>query len=227
MTWAKILVIDDDADVVDLSRDILVEHGFDVAGELNGRSGLTRAGREHPDLILLDLMLPDMSGFEVCRALQRDPQSCQIPIIIVTARDAESDLVLGLGLGADDYVVKPFTPGELVARVKAVLRRIQDSRNPPSRICREGLVLDARQHQVQVEGQPVALTATEFRLLHELAANPGVVQTRAQLVRRVIAQQVVERTVDVHVRAIRRKLRSCSHLVETVRGIGYRFKATS
>ena len=224
MTWGTILVIDDDPDIVELTRDVLEAHGFEVRDASDGKGGLEQIAKQPPDMVLLDLMLPDLSGFEVCRIMQHEPRWRQIPVIIVTGRNTESDLVLGLGLGADDYIVKPYGSGELVARVKAVLRRAQGEHVPPSRICQQGLVLDVQRHQVKVEGQPVPLTATEFRLLYELASCPGVVRTRAQLVRRAIAQQVVERTVDVHVRAIRRKLRSCAHLIETVRGIGYRFK---
>jgi len=225
MSWAKIVVIDDEPDIVELIQQVLESDGFTVLSASAGRAGLDLVSREVPDLILLDVGLPDLSGFDICRELRRDPRLSGIPIIIISGRRGESNVVLGLGLGADDYVVKPFNAAELLARVKAVIRRAHG--NGPSeaaRICCNGLVVDAERHEVHVNGEPVQLTATEFRVLHALAAHRGQVLSRRQLVRRAIAQQVVERTIDVHIRSIRRKLRSCSHLIETVRGIGYRLK---
>lgn len=227
MSWAKILVIDDDPVIVQLGRQALEPDGFEVFAASSAGEGLALVQAEAPDLILTDLTLPDMSGFELCKRLQQDPQLCHIPIIIVTSRRRESDLVLSLGLGADDYVLKPFGPSELLARVNAVLRRVRRCATPSPRLERAGLLLDPDRHEVRVEGARVDLTATEFRLLYALAVRPGHVLSRRQLVRLAIDQQVAERTIDVHVRAIRRKLGAHRRMVETVRGVGYRFNDTN
>jgi DNA-binding response OmpR family regulator len=225
MSWAKIVVIDDEPEIVELIQQVLESDGFTVLSASAGKAGLELVAREVPDLVLLDVGLPDLSGFDICRELRRDPRLSGIPIIIISGRRGESNVVLGLGLGADDYVVKPFSSAELLARVRAVIRRAQrDGGSTSARICCDGLVVDTERHEVHVEGEAVELTPTEFRLLHALATHRGQVLSRRQLVRTAIAQQVVERTIDVHIRAIRRKLRSCSDLIETVRGIGYRLR---
>jgi DNA-binding response OmpR family regulator len=184
--------------------------------------------RENPDLVLLDLMLPGLDGLEVCRRLQSDPVTAPVPVIMVTAKGEESDVVVGLQLGADDYVTKPFSPRELLARVRAVLRRgpLRETRASSDRISRDGLVVDAVKHQASVDGEPLVLTATEMRLLHFLASHPGRVFSRDQLLSRAIGDHavVIDRNIDVHVGAIRRKLGRCRDLIETIRGVGYRFK---
>jgi two-component system phosphate regulon response regulator PhoB len=224
----KILVVEDEEDLVEMMSYNLGREGFRVMASRNGLEGLRRARRDAPDLVLLDLMLPDVDGLEVCRRLRRDPLTARLPVIIVTAKGEESDVVLGLGVGADDYVTKPFSPKELVARVKAVLRRgpPRGEEGPPERVVRGPLVVDAARHEAVLSGKVLGFTATEFRLLHFLAAHPGRVFTRDQLLRRVMGENavVVDRNVAVHVRALRKKLGQARDLIETIRGVGYRFQ---
>jgi len=224
----KVVVIEDEADILEVVRYNLAREGFRVVTCRDGEEGLAAVRREAPDLVLLDLMLPGLEGIEVCRRLQADPITSSIPVIMVTAKGEEGDVVLGLAVGADDYVSKPFSPKELVARVKAVLRRgpLRTEQGSGERIVRDGLVVDAARHQVSVDGQPLTLTATELRLLHFLASHPGRVFSRDQLLSRVIGDHavVIDRNIDVHVGAIRRKIGPYRGLIETVRGVGYRFQ---
>jgi DNA-binding response OmpR family regulator len=173
-------------------------------------------------------MLPRLDGVEVCRRLKTDPRTRNIPVIMVTAKGEESDVVLGLGVGADDYITKPFKTKELLARVGAVLRRgpLRNDIDPTERISREGVVIDAGKHEVTVDGQPVVFTATEFRLLHYMARHPGRVFTREQLISQVIGDDaiILDRNIDVHVRALRKKIGENRDLIETIRGVGYRFR---
>ncbi len=228
MAKERILVIEDEEDLVEVMSYNLKREGFDVRVARCGIEGLKRARQDGADLVLLDLMLPDVDGIEVCRRLRRDPLTARLPVIMVTAKGEESDIVLGLGVGADDYIPKPFSPKEMVARVRAVLRRgpPRGEEGPPERVVRGSLVVDASRHEVLLESEPVTLTATEFKLLHFLAAHPGRVFTRDLLLRRVMGEHVVlvDRNIDVHVRAIRQKLGSSRDLIQTVRGVGYRFK---
>jgi len=223
-----ILVIEDEADILEVLQYNLAREGYRVLSSRDGEEGLERARRDSPDLVLLDLMLPGLDGLEVCRRLQADPVTSAIPVIMVTAKGEETDVVLGLQLGADDYVAKPFSPRELTARVKAVLRRgpLREVASDGRRIVRGGLVIDAERHRVSIDGEPAALTATELRLLHFLASHPGRVFTRDQLLSRVIGERavVIDRNIDVHVGALRRKLGAYRELIETVRGVGYRFR---
>ena len=227
MSQGRILVVEDEPDIAELIEYNLVREGYrvDVAGD--GEDALERIVREAPDLVLLDLMLPGLDGVELCRRLKEDPVTRSIPVIMVTAKGEESDIVLGLGVGADDYVSKPFSPRELTARVRAVLRRgaprVAGSRH--ERVARGGIVIDALKHDVRVDGERVAFTATEFRLLHLLASHPGRAFSRDELLSRVIGEHatVMDRNIDVHVRTIRRKLGAHRDLIETVRGVGYRF----
>jgi len=223
----KVLVIEDEPDILELVDYNLGREGFQVIAASRGEEGLEKAVRTAPDLVLLDLLLPGLDGLEVCRKLKLDPVTRHVPVIMMTAKGEESDVILGLGVGADDYVTKPFSPKELVARVRAVLRRgpLRDDGGGGDRLVHEGVVVDPVRHTVWVDADAVSFTATEFRLLHLLAAHPGRVFTRDQLVSRVIGggAAVIDRNIDVHVRAIRRKLGEHSHLVETVRGVGYRF----
>jgi two-component system phosphate regulon response regulator PhoB len=209
-------------------QDNLPPEGYPVNGAHNGHDGIERGQRDAPDLVLLDLMLPGLDGLEVCRRLQADATTASIPLVMVTAKGEESDIVLGLQMGADDYVTKPFSPKELLARIKAVLRRgpLRDERSASERIARDGLVIDIGKHMVTVDGQPVTFTATELRLLHFLASHPGRVFARDQLLSRAIGDHavVIDRNIDVHVGAIRRKLGTCREMLETIRGVGYRFK---
>ncbi len=196
----------------------------------DGDAGIELARREAPELILLDLMLPGRDGLDVCRDLKSDPVTRHIPIIMVTAKGEESDIVVGLGVGADDYITKPFSPKELVARVKAVLRRapLHEVGQSRERLVLQGIVIDAARHEVLVDGRQVDMTPTELRLLHFLAEHMGRVFTRSQLLSRVIGggAHVVNRNIDVHVRSIRTKLGPYREVIETVRGVGYRLRDT-
>ena len=227
-TREKIVVIEDEADILEVLQYNLKREGYRVHASRNGEDGLDIVRRENPDLVLIDLMRPGLDGLEVCKRLQADPVTSAIPVIMVTAKGEESDIVLGLQLGADDYVTKPFSPKELLARVKAVLRRgpPRETVSASDRISRDGLVVDLAKHQVSVDGEPVTLTATEMRLLHFLASHPGRVFSRDQLLSRAIGDHavVIDRNIDVHIGAIRRKLGRCRDLIETIRGVGYRFQ---
>ena len=224
----KIVVIEDEADILEVLHYNLKREGYLVVTSRDGEEGYAKVRRENPDLVLLDLMLPGLDGLEICKRLQSDPVTAPIPVIMVTAKGEERDVVLGLQLGADDYVTKPFSPKELVARVKAVLRRgpLREQRTPGERIARGDLVVDVGKHQVSVAGESVTLTATEMRLLHFLAAHPGRVFSRDQLLSRAIGDHavVIDRNIDVHVGAIRRKLGAEREYIETIRGVGYRFR---
>jgi two-component system phosphate regulon response regulator PhoB len=228
MSGKRILVVEDETDILEVIEYNLKREGFRVIGTQNGQEALRRVRKDLPDLVVLDLMLPGMDGIEICRQLKRDNLTRTIPIIMVTAKGEESDVVLGLGVGADDYVPKPFSPKELLARIRAVLRRapLQEERDADVRITRDGLVIDPASHKVTIDGRLALLTATEFRLLHTLASHPGRVFTRDDLLSRAIGQDVVvlDRNIDVHIRAIRKKLGPFRDWVETVRGLGYRFR---
>ena len=228
MSKEKILVIEDEQDIQDVIRYNLEKEGFRVATSLNGEEGFEMARRISPALVVLDLMLPGIDGLEVCRRLKRDALTREIRVVILTAKGEESDIVVGLELGADDYLTKPFGPKELVARIRAVLRRgssAEQSDGQP-RVELDGVSIDIDRHELLVNGAPEQCTATELRLIHFLASHPGRVFTREQLVNRVIGQNaiVLERNIDVHVRSLRKKLGEHKDLVETVRGVGYRFR---
>jgi DNA-binding response OmpR family regulator len=228
MNSQKILVVEDEPDILELISYNLGKEGFDVVAAEDGETGLQRARSDSPDLVLLDLMLPRMDGLEVCRALKQDDLTRNISIIMVTAKGEESDVVLGLGLGADDYITKPFRPKELVARTRAVLRRGQrrQESGPSERIEEGPLVIDTARHCAAINGRELGLTATEFRLLAFLASHPGRVFTRDQLINHVLGQlaAVTPRNIDVHIRSIRKKLEDERELIETIRGVGYRFR---
>lgn len=222
----RILIVEDDEDILNLLDWHLKAADFLVLTANNGRDGLTVAGAEHPDLIILDLMLPGMDGLAVCKALRKRDDTAGIPIVMLTARGEEADRIVGLELGADDYVIKPFSPRELILRIQAVLRRSRASDTPPSVIVIGELSIDPEGHRVWVEGRELALTATEFKLLLVLAENRGRVLNRDTLLDRVWGYQFdgYARTVDTHIRRLRQKLGSCADLVETIRGVGYRFR---
>jgi DNA-binding response OmpR family regulator len=221
-----ILIVDDSASVRRLLEEYLTGQGFRAVMAVNGREAIYAARHEQPDLILLDLMMPEMDGYEF---LRRYRQERQTPVIIITAREEEADAVLGLELGADDYIIKPFRMRELVSRIHAVLRR-SDGESAPARVLRSGeLVVDETTRTVSLRGAPVHLTHTEFDLLALLMAAPGRVFTRAQLVERLAGNGFVgaERTLNVHVRNLRAKLESdddSPEYIETVFGVGYRFR---
>jgi len=220
-------VVEDEADIRELACFHLRKEGFSVLTAESGEEALQVAKRAKPDLIVLDIMLPAMSGLDVCRAIRQDSLLSHIPIIMATARGEDADIVAGLELGADDYVAKPFSMSVLAARVRAVLRRREQSAPDDNTvICVHGLVIDPIRHQVTVRGEPVAMTPLEFRMLRALAARPGTVFTREQIVEAVRGgpYAVTDRAVDVQIVGIRRKLGKLAHLVETVWGVGYRFR---
>lgn len=224
----RILVVEDEPDIREVIEFNLKCEGYRVSGASDGEEGLACVRREFPDAILLDRMLPGLDGLEICRRLKADPDLRSIPIIMVTAKAEVDDVVEGLEAGADDYLSKPFSPKELLARVKAVVRRgTWDERRTEERLVFEGLVVNSASHVVLVDGEEVTFTATEFRLLHFLASNPGRVYTRDALLSRVMGESahLVDRNIDVHVGAIRRKLGERRELIQTVRGVGYRFHA--
>jgi two-component system alkaline phosphatase synthesis response regulator PhoP len=226
---AKIIIVEDESDILDVIEYNLSREGYRVKGYRDGEQGLEAIRTEDPELVLLDLMLPGIDGIEICKKVKEDPVTRDIPIIMITAKAEESDVVLGLGVGADDYVSKPFSPKELVARVKAVLRRpsLRETAESTDRITLDGFVLDNLRHDLTIEGESVAMTATEFKMLHFLASHPGRVFSREQLLSKVVGSDtvVIDRNVDVHIRSIRKKLgEKHRNLIETVRGIGYRFK---
>jgi two-component system, OmpR family, alkaline phosphatase synthesis response regulator PhoP len=223
-----ILVVDDEPKVLKLTRDYLEKDGFRVISAADGGAALQMARREKPDLVVLDLMLPGVDGWEVCRALRRETD---LPIIMLTARAEESDQLVGLELGADDYITKPFSPRTLVARVRALLRRTQGRMKPPAVVRAGGLEIDLEGHKVQVDGAPVHLTPNEFRLLVALAQHPGQLFSREQLVDHLHGASFdsFDRSIDSHIKNLRRKLEADPahpRFIETVYGEGYRFMET-
>jgi two-component system phosphate regulon response regulator PhoB len=226
MSKRTVLAIDDEKDLIELVRYNLEKEGFQVKGARDGETGLALAMQERPDVVLVDLMLPGIDGLEVCRRLRSDSRTAGIPLIMLTAKTGESDRVVGLELGADDYVTKPFSTRELVARVRALLRRSGGRQETSAKIRRGDLHIDLDRREVMCGDAPVVLTATEFRLLHFLAGHPGRVFTRGELIDNVLGRDVavLDRTVDVHVMALRRKLGLRGPWIETVRGFGYRFR---
>ena len=224
-----ILVVEDEKDLQDLLRYNLSREGFTVTCTSVGEQALRIAQDRPPDLILLDLMLPDMDGLQICRAIKSDPATSRIPIVMLTAKGEEADVVVGLEMGADDYIPKPFSPRVLIARLKAVLRRQDETERlleePPIRVGM--LQIIPERHEVLVEGKTVDLTATEFRLLLLLARRPGRVFTRQQIIDTLHEgfAAVTDRSVDVQVVSLRRKLGSVGQeMIQTVRGVGYRLR---
>jgi len=226
----RIVLIEDEKDIVELVRYNFAKEGFEVTSFTSGRQGLEHLRRSPADLVLLDIMLPDLDGFEICKRLRSEDRLRSLPVIFLTAKGEEIDRVLGLEIGADDYVVKPFSPRELVARVKAVLRRQAPAAQKPEIVEAADLRLDAGTQEVTVRGTAVELSALEFRLLHFLASHPRRVFSREQLLDEVWGRDrfVTPRTVDVHIRRIREKIEAQAEsprYIQTVRGSGYRFAA--
>lgn len=230
----SILIIEDDPDIVELLRFNLERESYRVTAAGDGAAGLDALRREPPDLLILDLMLPEVSGLDVCRTVRSDPQLATLPVIMLTAKSEEVDVISGIELGADDYITKPFSPRQLVARVGAVLRRVArkdaGTRTPtegPLEI--GGLTIDPAAHRVQRDGEELTVTHLEFRLLHYLATNAGRVFSRQQLLDRVWGRErfVTVRSVDVYIRRLRQKVdrKGQPSLLQTVRGAGYRFEA--
>ncbi len=228
MSTIQIVIVEDEPDILEVIRYTLKREGFDVATAMDGKQGLRLIQDTSPDLVLLDIMLPGIDGLEICRRLRAEPSCENIPIIMVSAKGEESDVVLGLGLGADDYITKPFSPRELLARARAVLRRgaAGQTQVRNTNITVDRLDIDIKKFTAFVDGEKITLTATEFRLLHFLASNRGRVFTRDQLLGHVLGNDamVIDRNIDVHIRAIRKKLGSDQQYIETIRGVGYRFK---
>ena len=233
MSRQSVLLIEDEADIRELVGYNLDKAGYHVTCVVTGEQALAAIEVDVPDLVLLDLMLPGMDGLNVCHRLKKDPRTGSIPIVMLTAKGEESDIVRGLNMGADDYITKPFSPRVMVARVQAVLRRLasgvgEDSdREQSSRtIAVRSIMIRPQRHEVTVDGTPIELTATEFRVLALLAGSPGWVYTRSQILDRVHGEHyaITERAVDVQIVGLRKKLGSAGACIETVRGVGYRFK---
>ena len=218
----KILLIDDEPEIVEISRDYFKSAGYDVVTANNGLSGLQTARREKPDLIVLDLLMPEMDGLEFCRTIRRDSD---VPIIMLTARVEETDKLIGLEIGADDYITKPFSPRELVARAKVVLRRVAGDSS--AEIIRVGNVsLDRAHYQVQMEKREIQLTPTEFEIMATLMSQPGRIFSRSQLLNAAhgVAFESYERAIDSHIRNLRHKLEPDEFII-TVHGVGYKFSS--
>lgn len=225
MARERILIVDDEEDILKLLEYNLSKEGYGVSRAVTGEEALVKAKTEQPDLVILDLMLPGIGGLDVYRALRANPATDKIPIVMLTAKGEDTDIVTGLELGADDYITKPFSPKVLVARVRAVLRRnMTATTNETDKIEIHGITIDPGKHVVKVGNVPIDLTLTEFKILHFLARRPGWVFTRYQLVEASRGEDadVTDRSVDVHIASLRKKLGPAGKYVETVRGVGYR-----
>ena len=231
MARESVLVVDDERDILELVKYNLDKEGYQVTVVATGEDALAATRTKMPDMVVLDLMLPGVDGLEVCRRLKSDVKTRNIPIIMLTAKGTEADVVAGLELGASDYLTKPFSPRVLTARIKAVLRRGLEVADDEVTIHIKEITIRPGRHQVQVKGQPVELTATEFRIILFLAKRPGWVFTRQQIVDAAQGDEVfvndryvTDRSVDVHIVSLRRKLGACGAYIETVRGVGYRLQ---
>jgi two-component system alkaline phosphatase synthesis response regulator PhoP len=227
----KVLIVEDESDLVKLLKYNLEKEGFKVSYATDGTVALAEVRRDLPDLVILDLMLPGLDGLEVCRQLRRNDRFARTPILILSARSEEADRIVGLELGADDYVTKPFSTRELIARVRALLRRNEPAVPQRFKVQRGDIVIDPTAHSVTVSGRGVELSALEFRLLHYMASHPGMVFSRDQLLDSVWGNDrtVTPRSVDVYIRRIREKIESKPQLpayVQTIHGVGYRFATT-
>jgi two-component system alkaline phosphatase synthesis response regulator PhoP len=226
MANERILIVDDEEDVLELVRYHLDKNGYKVDTAASGEEAISEARKKSPDLIILDLMLPGIDGLEVCKKLKSDLKTEPIPIIMLTAKGEESDIVTGLELGAEDYLTKPFSPKVLIARIRRILHRSvsRDLDKPPIKI--HDLIIDPGRREVLVKGKQVNLSYTEFNILYILAKRPGLVFTRYQIIDAIHGNDylVTDRAVDVQIVSLRKKLASCGRYIETVRGVGYRFK---
>ncbi|TAJ28655.1 MAG: response regulator transcription factor [Nitrospirae bacterium] len=220
------LIVEDEQDILDLVKLYLQKEGYRTCTAMTGLEGLKQVKSEHPDLVILDLMLAEMDGLEVCRRVRADPQTTMTPIIMLTAKAEESDQIVGLELGADDYITKPFSPKALVARVKALFRRLERASEEPSRHVYGPVVMDLDRHEVTVSGRDVPLTAKEFGLLQHLLRNPGRVMTREVLLNSVWGYDYfgTTRTVDVHVRRLKQKIPLLNEAIVSVKSLGYKLK---
>ena len=229
MSKQRVLVVDDDKEVVRLMRGYLEQAGYEVLMAYNGETAVHTLRRERPDLMLLDLMLPDRDGWDITRLVRTDPTLAQIPIIMLTARVDDTDKIIGLEMGADDYVTKPYNPREVVARVRARLRKHGGESEQPPILRAGGVALDIGRREVQVDGEPIPLTPTEFDLLQVLMENTGYVFTRRQLISRALGTDYegIDRTLDSHIRNLRQKIEPNPKepvFIHTVYGVGYRFE---
>ncbi len=230
MAKTRVLVVEDEESIRELLKFNLENDGYDVELAGDGELGLRLAQAHPPDLIILDLMLPGIDGYQVCYKLRSDDRLKRVPVVMLTAKSEETDEVIGLGVGADDYVTKPFSPRVLLARLKAVLRRRAESEPASTEdqpvLTRGSITINPNRHEVLVHGQEACLTPIEFKILRFLASNPGRVYTRQRIIDEAQGEDVLitERTVDVHIVSLRRKLGDHAVVIETVRGVGYRFK---
>ncbi|RJR30208.1 MAG: response regulator [Candidatus Latescibacterota bacterium] len=227
MSAEHILVVDDEEDILELVSYNLVKAGYRVTKAASGEEAIKSARAKPPDLVLLDLMLPGVDGFEVCNTLKRDPRTANVPVVMLTARGEEPDIVAGLELGADDYITKPFSPRVMIARIRAVLRRKTKAPAEESAVIKlKDLVIHPGRHEVAARGKKIDLTSTEFRVLHLLARRPGWVFTRQQIIDAARGDEypVTDRSVDVHIVGLRKKLGALGERIETVRGVGYRYR---
>ncbi len=228
MPGEKILVVEDEQDIRELIAFNLENEGYKILKAATGIEGLENARKHAPDLVLLDIMLPDVDGLEICKKLKRDETTSDIPVIMLTAKSEDSDIISGLELGADDYITKPFSPRVLLARIRTVLRRNTDGEDDGNQLIRvHEIQIDIKKHEVLSSEEDVNLSATEFAILSHLASNPGWVFSRNQIIDAVRGQNypVTERSVDVQILGIRKKLGSQGRYIETVRGVGYRLKS--
>jgi DNA-binding response OmpR family regulator len=218
-------VVDDEQDIVDLITHHLEKENFKVEPFFDGESVLEYIRKNRPAMIILDLMLPGVDGLEVCKTIKKDSQTSMIPIIMLTAKSTETDKVVGLELGADDYIIKPFSPRELVARVKSILRRAEIKQEQAKIIRFDGLSIDLSKYQVMINKKKIELTTTEFKLLSSLVSRPGWVFNRNQLLEQIwdFDKVVIDRTIDVHILNLRKKLGKYGDYIKSMRGIGYKF----
>jgi DNA-binding response OmpR family regulator len=227
MDKGKALVIEDEIDLLEQVRYNLEKAGFEVVTAGNGILGLDLAVKHRPEVVILDLLLPGMDGLEVCRRIRADERTTRIPVLMATAKATETDIVVGLEMGADDYLTKPFSTRELIARVKALLRRSRSYETEIPEIIRQGIIeIDLNRHQVKCDGNPVRLTATEYRILHYLIERLGQVVSRDAIARTAldVDGSLLGRAIDVHITALRRKLGKGAEQIQTVRGYGYKFQ---
>jgi two-component system phosphate regulon response regulator PhoB len=221
-----ILVVDDEEDILELMKVNLLREGYKVICAADGEEALKLAKAQLPSLVILDLMLPGIDGLEVCRTLRSDPKTEHIPVIMLSAKGSESDIIVGLEVGADDYVTKPFSPKVLIARVKRVLRKKVESSLARKTVSIHDVTIDPARHEVAIKDKRILLTLTEFNILYAMARRPGMVFTRYQIVDAVHGDNylVTDRAIDVQIAYLRRKLGPARKYIETVRGVGYRFR---
>jgi len=229
VAYGKILVVEDNPDILELVAYNLEAQGYEVVRAMTGENGLSQAARAEPDLVILDVMLPGINGLDVCRKLKQQEATRFLPVILLTAKSEDTDIISGLELGADDYITKPFSPKVLIARVRALLRRVSEDKVPDAATILQvhGITMDTVRHEVTVEGVEVAVSATEFAILKHLMTNPGWVFSRNQIIDAVRGGNypVTERSVDVQILGLRKKLAGQGQHIETVRGVGYRLRS--